>query len=141
MENNINIRIVRPDDEMGTPSQPSTPQPTTATATAPEKQKGGIGKMAGVSVAIGMAKQGVSLGLSQVAFETGSTHKQEMVNAGVKVLQHGIAFAINPVLGLGSLTMDLVTNTINYNQKRWEEELRIGRIMGRSGAEYNRSRR
>lgn len=136
----INIRIVQPDDEIGTPASPSTPDVTADTPNAPEKKKGGIRKIAGVNFAIGIAKQGVQLGASQVGFITGSSYAQSQVNAGIKAVGIATMMAVNPLVGLTALTVDIVGNVIQHNQKKWEEELRIGRIMGRSGSEYNRSR-
>lgn len=136
----INIRIVQADGEIGTPASPSAPEITSETPNAPQNQKGGVGKIAAVNFAIGMAKQGVQLGASQVGFITGSSYAQDKVSAGLKVAGYGAMFAANPLIGFSALTLDIISNTIQYNQKRWEEELRIGRIMGRSGSEYNRSR-
>ena len=137
-ESNINIRITRAEDEVGTPSTPDTGSPNTTNPQAPNG--GGAKKLAIAAVALNTGKQALNFAQSQVQFYTGSQDLQDKVNMLTKLTGYGIAFAVNPVLGLGAIATDTITNVIKYNQTKWEESLAIARTLGRAGVEYSRSR-
>lgn len=134
---NINIRITEEDAENRSPSKPD--KKTDPKKKAKEKNK--TVEFIQNNEIIQLGLDAVNLARSQTQFLTGSTHSQQVFDTGAKFAKYGWTAIINPYLAGGMVLSDFISSTINYAQKNWEEQLRIGRVLGRSGSEFNRSRR
>lgn len=94
-----------------------------------------------------LAKQGFSYGISRVGVESGNMQAQATMglieNIATKVIDTGIAFALNPVLGLTKIASEGLSlyqkfDTFNYNRQM--EGIALEQARYRAGSSVNRSR-
>lgn len=94
-----------------------------------------------------LLKQAISYGVSRVGVETGNMQAQATMglieNVATKVIDTGIAFALNPVLGLTKIASEGLSliqqfGTFKYDQRM--EGIALEQARLRAGSAVNRSR-
>lgn len=94
-----------------------------------------------------LAKQAMSYTVSRVGVETGNMQAQATIglieNVATKVIDTGIAFALNPVLGLTKIAnegLSLIQQFDQFNYERRMEGIALEQARLRAGSAVNRSR-
>lgn len=94
-----------------------------------------------------LAKQAMSYGISRVGVETGNMQAQATLglieSVATKAIDTGIAFALNPVLGVTKLAsegLSLIQRLDTFNYDRRMEGIALEQARLRAGSAVNRSR-
>lgn len=139
-DTNINI-IFRNGAEPGNESNPetpgSTPNPEDPTEQKEEKGKGTSFSTGALALYIG--KQALNMATSRVGVITGNSLLQEKVNATLKIVGYAGAIAVNPVMGIMAIGVDMISQNIDYGIGASKESSAL-RIMNERAGNINRSR-
>lgn len=139
-DTNINI-IFRNGAEPGNESDPEVPG-STPNPEDPSQQKEENGKGASFStkmVAMYLGKQALNTASARVGEMLGSSNLQDKVNGALKVAGFVGAIAVNPVLGVLTIGVDMVNSSIDYSMKSSQEQTTLQVLNTRAG-NINRSR-
>lgn len=138
-ETNINIYLH--DGESSNPTSPkdpgTTPQPDDPTQNKGEQGKGNKNMALMLGAYIG--KQAINFATARVGQATHSSLMQQKVNSASKVVAYGAMIAVNPVMGVAALGVDLISSSIDFAHKANNERTSMI-IVGERAGNVNRSR-
>lgn len=139
-DTNINI-IFRNGAEPGNESNPETPG-STPNPEDPTQQKEENGKGTSFStkvLTLYLGKQALNMATSRVGTMTGNSLLQEKVNETLKIVGYAGAIAVNPVMGVMAMGVDMVSQGIDYSTNAGKEASALEILNTRAG-NINRSR-
>lgn len=124
----------------GTPSDPSPNENPMPNPKDPSKPNGAVKKAVGLATMAQLGKSALGYATSHVAVFSGSSDKQDKVNAIMGIAGTAVAIAANPALGLAMAAFNLATKAMDYAYKQKWDTLNTQQTRLRAGPSLNKSR-
>lgn len=84
-------------------------------------------------LAVTTAKRSINYLTSNVGKWTGNSRNQRQVDAFKTAVGYGIAFSMNPLLGVATVAMDGLTNVLDYVYEQRNDRARVDNYNVRTG--------
>lgn len=137
-ETNINLYFHDRQD-FGTPSSPI--DENKPNANNPTQPKGDNSKKAiGSAIALKVIKTATAQAASRAGQIYGSSQLQDTINSIGTLVGYGTAIAVNPIMGLSMLAVNVGFNVLDYYIGKKDEERTLSVIKARASSSLNRSR-
>lgn len=137
-ETNINLYF-HDRQESGTPSSPL--DENKPNVNDPTQPKGDNSKKAiGSAIALKVIKTATAQAASRAGQIYGSSQLQDTINSIGTLVGYGTAIAVNPIMGLSMLAVNVGINVLDYYIGKKDEERTLSVIKARASSSLNRSR-